>query len=116
MVINLSLSILVDGSIIREATIIINNDGKKIIHCYPCNVVVDVTVILHDLALELVKKNILKTLNSYIALIASNKGIIAIPISENRTLSIQISAPFLYRRITKELLSALNALANAVTN
>jgi len=116
MVINSSLSILIDGSIISEAMVIIDNDHEKTIHCYPCNANVDTTIALHELAISLVRRNIAKPMNCYVALIMARKGIVTIPVSDSRTLNIYINTPLLYRKVTNELITVLNTLINSVSS
>ena len=112
LVINSSLSILIDGSIINEAVVIIDKENGRIIHCYPCNANVDVSLALHDLALSLVRKNISCNIDCYVALITSQKGIITIPISNTRTLSVYLNSPFIYKKVANELLYVLRSLAS----
>jgi len=113
MVVNLSLSIFVDGSIVSEVMVIIDKVHERKICCYPCNTNVDTTIALHELATELVKKRVLCTINCYIALIMRKNGILTIPINDDRTINFHIALPLLYRRVAEELISTLNTLLKA---
>lgn len=116
MVINSSLSILIDGSVISEAMVIVENEYEKTIHCYPCNANVDVTLALHDLTINLVRKKVSRPMNCYAALIMARKGVITIPVSNTRTLSVHIDTPLLYRKVVEELVSVLKSLMNTASS